>query len=81
MLEVTVHDGDDTRFDAVNIVNLIDEVRALRKERDAKRAVIEAAMVWLDATGAEKCARAQARLASATYDYRTAVATTLSEAP
>jgi hypothetical protein len=34
MLEVTVHDGDDTRFDAVNIVDLIDEVRALRKERD-----------------------------------------------
>jgi uncharacterized protein with PhoU and TrkA domain len=35
MLEVTVHDGDDTRFDAVSIVDLIDEVRALREERDA----------------------------------------------
>jgi len=35
MLEVTVHDGDDTRFDAVSIVDLIDELRALRKERDA----------------------------------------------
>jgi hypothetical protein len=37
MLEVTVHDGDDTRFDAVSIVDLIDEVRALRKERDEAR--------------------------------------------
>lgn len=34
MLAVTVHDGDDTRFDAVCIGDLIDEVRALRQQRD-----------------------------------------------
>jgi hypothetical protein len=34
MLEVTVHDGDDTRFDAVSIVDLIHEIRALREQRD-----------------------------------------------
>ena len=34
MLEVTVHDGDDTRFDAVSIVDLIHEIRALRQQRD-----------------------------------------------
>lgn len=35
MLEVTVYDGEDTRFDAVSIVDLVDEIRALREERDA----------------------------------------------
>jgi hypothetical protein len=34
MLEVTVHNGDNTRFDVVSIVDLIIEIRALRKERD-----------------------------------------------
>jgi uncharacterized protein involved in exopolysaccharide biosynthesis len=34
MLEVTVYDGDDTRFDAVSIVDLIHEIRALRQQRD-----------------------------------------------
>ena len=34
MLEVTVHDGDDTRFDSVSIVDLIHEIRALRQQRD-----------------------------------------------
>jgi hypothetical protein len=37
MLEVTVHNGDDTRFDAVSLVDLIIEIRALRKERDEAR--------------------------------------------
>jgi 8-oxo-dGTP pyrophosphatase MutT (NUDIX family) len=37
MLEVTVHDGDDTRFDAVSIVDLIHEIRALRQQRDEAR--------------------------------------------
>ena len=45
-------------------------VEAFTRERDAERAVVEAAMVWLDATGAEKCARANARLASTAYEYR-----------
>jgi hypothetical protein len=38
MLEVTVHDGDDTRFDAVSIVDLIHEIRALRQQRDEAQA-------------------------------------------
>ena len=38
MLEVTVHDGDDTRFDAVSIVDLIHEIRALREQRDEAQA-------------------------------------------
>ena len=37
MLEVTVYDGDDTRFETVDIVDLIIEVRALQKERDEAR--------------------------------------------
>ena len=50
MLEVTVYDGDlVTRFDVVDIVDLIDEVRALREQRDAERAVIEAAKAWANA--------------------------------
>jgi tRNA A37 N6-isopentenylltransferase MiaA len=46
VLEVTVHDGDDTRFDAVSIVDLIDEVRALQKERDETRKERDAAVAW-----------------------------------
>jgi hypothetical protein len=42
MLEVTVHDGDDTRFDAVSIVDLIHEIRALRQQRDEARVVTDA---------------------------------------
>ena len=37
LLEVTVHDGDDTWFAAIALGNLIDEVRALREERNEVR--------------------------------------------
>jgi multidrug resistance efflux pump len=33
-IEVTVHDGDDTQFASVSLGDLIDEVRALREQRD-----------------------------------------------
>ena len=46
---VTVHNGDDTQFAVVSLGKLIDEVRALREQRDAERAVIEAAKAMVDA--------------------------------
>jgi hypothetical protein len=46
ILEVTVHDGDDTRFDAVSIVDLIHEIRALRQQRDEARRDVER-LDWL----------------------------------
>ena len=60
---------------------IVSYIATLTRERDVERAVVEAALAWLNATGAEASARADAKLASATYDYRAAVATTLSEAP
>jgi len=45
-IEVTVHDGDDTQFASVSLGDLIDEVRALRKELDETRKERDAAVVW-----------------------------------
>jgi hypothetical protein len=45
---VTVHNGDHTQFAVVALRDLIDEVRALREQRDAERAVIEAAKALRD---------------------------------
>jgi hypothetical protein len=45
---VTVHNGDDTQFAVIALRDLIDEVRALREQLDAERAVIEAAKALRD---------------------------------
>ena len=50
------------------------ELDTLRARLAACERVVEAALVWLSATGAEASGRADAKLASATYDYRAAVA-------
>jgi hypothetical protein len=55
------------------------ELDTLRARLAACERVVEAALVWLSATGAEASGRADAKLASATYDYRAAVAAETSE--
>jgi hypothetical protein len=66
-------EGGFAHMPVTDLRAILGHIDTLRTQLAAARAVIEAALVWLNATGAEASARADAKLASATYDYRAAL--------